>query len=165
MGRSFLDSLISVKEPRDKAGQDAASSPAFTIKKAVEDKMQVFGWASISEMPDGKEISDWEGDMIAPEELEKAAYSYVLNFRDTGERHDPGKRKKGKLIESVVLTAEKQRAIGIPSGVVPIGWWVGFQITDPDTWAKIKSGEFRMFSIEGTGKRQDAAEDADTAES
>ena len=83
----------------------------------------------------------------------------MLNFRDTGERHDPGKRKKGKLIESVVLTTEKQRAIGIPSGVVLIGWWVDFQITDPETWAKIKSGKFRMFSIEGTGKRQDAPED------
>jgi hypothetical protein len=148
---------VSVKKDRD---QEKQAGP-FTIRKAVEDKMQVFGWASISETTDGKEISDWEGDMIAPEDLEKAAYSYVLNFRDAGERHDPDKRKKGKLIESVVLTAEKQQAIGIPAGSVPIGWWVGFQITDPETWAKIKSGEFRMFSIEGTGKRQAVDDDGE----
>ncbi|MDD6448286.1 MAG: XkdF-like putative serine protease domain-containing protein, partial [Lachnospiraceae bacterium] len=78
MSRSFLDSLVAVKKDRD---QEKPTGP-FTIKKAVEDKMQVFGWASISETTDGKEISDWEGDMITPEDLERAAYSYVLNFRD-----------------------------------------------------------------------------------
>lgn len=126
----------------------------FTITKAEPDKMQVFGWASVAITADGQQISDHEGDVIQPDELEKAAYEYVLKFRDTGERHDPDKRKKGKLIESVVLTKEKQEAMGIPAGYLPEGWWVGFQITDEDAWAKIKSGEYKMFSVEGRGERE-----------
>ncbi|MEA4922165.1 MAG: XkdF-like putative serine protease domain-containing protein [Eubacteriaceae bacterium] len=131
----------------------------FTIAKSDTDKMQVFGWASVAETPDGGEIADFEGDVATADELEKAAYTYVLKFRDTGERHNPDLRRKGKLIESVVLTEEKQRAIGIPEATVPIGWWVGFQITDVDTWKKIKSGEYRMFSVEGKGERTDYPEE------
>jgi|GEM_PF-436869 len=127
----------------------------FTIKKTEPDKMQVFGWASVAESPDGGEIADFEGDVVTPEELEKAAYTYVLKFRDTGERHNPELRKKGKLIESVVFTKEKQRAIGIPEATIPTGWWVGFQISDPETWTKIKNGEYRMFSVKGSGNRVD----------
>lgn len=94
-----------------------------------------------------------QDDIIEPEELERAAYEYVLKFRDAGERHDPGLRKKGKLIESVVFTREKMAAMGIPEGTVPEGWWIGFKVEDDEAWKKIKSGEYRSFSIEGTGER------------
>lgn len=126
----------------------------FKIKKAEPDKMLVFGWGNVAVRKDGELIEDFQGDMIDPDELEKAAYDYVLEFRATGERHDPALRNKGRLVESCVLTKEKQEAMGIPAGVIPEGWWVGFKIDDTDTWNKIKKGEFQMFSIEGTGQRQ-----------
>ncbi|MCI8806493.1 MAG: hypothetical protein HFE59_11595, partial [Clostridiales bacterium] len=34
------------------------------------------------------------------------------------------------------------------------GWWVGFHIDDAEVWEKIKNGEYRMFSIEGTAVRE-----------
>lgn len=126
----------------------------FTIAKAEDDKMQVFGWASVANTADGSPVSDYEGDVIHPDELETAAYCYVLNFRDAGEKHDQDLRKKGKLIESCVFTREKQQAIGIPEGTIPEGWWVGFQINDKNTWGKIKEGEYKMFSVEGKGERE-----------
>ena len=135
----------------------------FTIAKAESDKMQVFGWASVAVSKDGQRLSDHEGDEIDPEELEKAAYEYVLNFRDAGERHDPDKRQKGKMIESVVFTKEKQEAMGLPEASLPEGWWIGFQITDEETWRKIKSGEFKMFSVEGQGERWALDEEASPA--
>ena len=79
----------------------------FELKKSVEDKKQVFGWANVAEDEQGNTIEDYQGDSMTSEELEKTAYNYVLKFRDTGERHNPTLRKKGKMIESIVFTKEK----------------------------------------------------------
>lgn len=128
-------------------------APAFTIAKTEPDKMLVFGWGSVAVDADGTQIEDLQEDVIDPEELEKAAYDHVLNFRSTGERHDPGLRRKGRLVESCVFTKEKQAAIGIPPGIVPEGWWVGYKIDDPAAWEKIKNREYLSFSVEGKGKR------------
>ena len=98
----------------------------FSIFKTDNDKRLVFGWASISITADGEQLEDRQKDMIDPEDLEEAAYENVLNYRDTGEEHISTMRMKGKLVESCVLTAEKQKAMGIPEGTLPIGWWIGF---------------------------------------
>lgn len=126
----------------------------FEIFKSDPDKRLVFGWASISYTVDGEQLEDRQKDMIDPEDLEEAVYEYVLNFRDTGEEHIPTMRKKGKLVESCVLTEEKQRAMGIPPGTLPIGWWIGFKIEDDDAWERVKNGTYRMFSIEGKANRE-----------
>lgn len=136
------------------AKEKDSDSDEFQIMKSDDDKREVFGWALVAIRKDGEQIVDHQKDVVDPDELEHAAYEYVLNFRDTGELHDKGLRKKGKLIESVVLTKEKQAAMGIPEGTVPEGWWVGFKIEDDAAWQGIKSGRYRMFSIEGQGIRQ-----------
>ena len=126
----------------------------FSIFKTDDDKRLVFGWASISITIDGEQIEDRQQDIIDPEDLEEAAYEYVLNFRDTGEEHIPTMRKKGKLVESCVFTEEKQKAMGLPEGSLPIGWWIGFKIDDDAAWERVKNGTYRMFSIEGKASRE-----------
>lgn len=44
-------------------------------------------------------------------------------------------------------------AMGIPEGTLPVGWWIGFQVTDADVWEKVKDGTYSMFSIEGKAER------------
>ena len=127
---------------------------SFNIYKTDNDKRLVFGWASIAITVDGEQLEDRQKDMIDPEDLEESAYDYVLNFRDTGEEHIPTMRKKGKLVESCVFTAEKQKAMGIPEGTIPVGWWVGFKIEDDAAWERVKNGTYRMFSIEGKASRE-----------
>lgn len=127
---------------------------SFEIYKTDDDQHLVFGWASVVITVNGEELEDLQHDMIDPEELEEAAYEYVLNFRDTGEEHLPGYRKKGKLVESCVFTPEKQRAMGIPEGILPVAWWIGFKIYDEATWQLIKDGTYKMFSIEGKAQRE-----------
>lgn len=126
---------------------------SFSVLKTDEDKRLVFGWASISITVAGEQLEDRQEDIIDPEDLEEAAYEYVLEFRDTGEEHIPSMRKKGKLVESCVLTAEKQKAMGIPEGTVPVGWWIGFKIEDDAAWDRVKNGTYKMFSIEGKANR------------
>lgn len=145
-------------------GQESSHEHNFTILKADDDKRLVFGWASISITVDGEQLEDRQKDMIDPEDLEEAAYEYVLNFRDTGEEHISSMRKKGKLVESCVFTAEKQKAIGIPEGTLPIGWWIGFKIEDDAAWEKVKNGTYRMFSIEGKANRVPVEKSVETVE-
>ena len=159
------DSIVLDKETEEK--NDAAfnewleknnipkeeTKKSFSIYKTNDDKRLVFGWASVSITADGEQLEDLQHDMIDPEDLEEAVYEYVLNFRDTGERHNPNLRKKGKLVESCVFTVEKQKAMGIPEGTLPIGWWIGFKIEDDAAWEKVKNGTYRMFSIEGKANR------------
>lgn len=132
----------------DAAGGDDAWAIPFAIAKADADQGLVFGWASVVE-ENGRLIIDKQGDAILPEDLEKAAYDFVLHARQHGEMHkDIG---TGRLVESMVFTTEKQALLGINLGKV--AWWTGFQIDDPGTRAAIKSGKFPEFSIGGSGRR------------
>jgi len=119
------------------------ASPINVIK-FDEDHQQVFGWASVVER-DGKVVVDKQGDVIEPATLETAAYEYVLSSRAQTDMHE--RHGVGRLIESTVFTAEKQKAMGIDLGQV--GWWVGFQIDDDALWAAHKRGERPEFSIGG----------------
>lgn len=124
----------------------------FRITKSAEDEQLVFGWANIAVDANGEYPLDWDGDITDPKDLEKAAYNFVLKYRATGEQHQG--EVKGDLVESIMFTKEKQQALGIPEGTVPEGWWCGFHIPDKEVFAKIKSGEYEMFSVEGTAIRQ-----------
>lgn len=148
--QEIVDDVLS-EYPRDLNQVDTRKS--ISIFKTDDDKRLVFGWASISITVEGEQLEDRQHDLIDPEDLEEAAYEYVLNFRDTGEEHIKSLRKKGKLVESCVFTAEKQKAMGIPEGTIPVGWWIGFKIEDDDAWEKVKNGTYKMFSIEGRANR------------
>lgn len=125
-----------------------------TIVKADADQNMVFGWASVIENADGSPVVDSQGDVLMPDELEKAAYKFVLEVRKAGEMH---RRIEGvgDLVESVVLTKAKREAMGIAPGVS--GWWVGFKVAT-EVFAKVKSGEYGGFSIGGRGVRKEIKE-------
>lgn len=129
----------------------------FKIMKSDDDKMLAFGWANVSMRVDGELIEDWQADIIEPEELERAAYEYVLLYREGGEMHERG--GAAVLIESVVFTEEKMQAMGIPAGTLPIGWWIGFKVLDEEVWEKVKDGTYPMFSIEGEAERVEAEDE------
>jgi len=124
----------------------------FEIAKLDEDQRLVFGYASLSIAKDGTPLTDTDNDQIEPHELERAAYDFVLNSRATGEMHQGV--AKGALVESFVFTPEKLAKMGLPPDLVPARWWVGFKV-DPDTFAKVKSGVYKHFSIQGSATREE----------
>lgn len=123
----------------------------FQVKKSEDEKRLAFGWASVALEETGEQLIDWQKDMVEPEELEEAAYRFVRLYREGGEMHERG--GCATLVESVVFTEEKMKALGIPKGILPVGWWIGFYVSDNDVWEKVKSGEYPMFSIEGAARR------------
>lgn len=148
--KRFSD-LIKKSAAKNQRGQEDIAKGRFKILKSDDEKMLAFGWASISMRVDGELIEDWQDDIVEPGELEKAAYDYVLLYREGGEMHERG--GAAVLIESVVFTEEKMKAMGIPAGTLPVGWWIGFKVTDKEVWEKVKDGTYQMFSIEGEAER------------
>lgn len=148
----FSELIRKRADPEEKAHR-------FRIQKVDEDKRLVFGWASVSVTVDGTLVEDLQEDMIEPDVLEAAAYKFAELYRDGGEMHE--RTGVGVMVESVVLTVEKQAAMGIPAETLPVGWWIGFRITDDDVWEKVKSGEYNMFSIGGTAIREAVEEETE----
>lgn len=126
-------------------------SVGFDVYKARDEEQLVSGWANVAIDKDGNAPLDWQDDVIAPETLEKAAIGFMLDYRGSGEMHRG--ESKGTVVESIVFTKEKQQAIGIPEGTVPEGWFITVKVHDPEVFAKVKDGTYRMFSIQGTAKR------------
>lgn len=127
------------------------------IKKIEEDQRLVFGWAYVTHDKNGTVNVDKSGDFVdAVEEIEKSAYDFVLRSRNGDANHDS--KVVSTLVESIVFTPEKIEKMGLDTGSVPLGWWVGFKINDDDAWARVKKGELRSFSIGGRGTRKKVEE-------
>lgn len=127
----------------------------FTIRGEISksnDKRQVFGWASVVEL-NGQPVVDLQGDYMAIEVIEKAAYDYVHSSRRGGDMHQEGSHASD-LIESFIVTPEKKQQLGLPEEM-PVGWWVGFQVHDDKVWQMVKDGKRPEFSIHGSGQRVD----------
>lgn len=123
----------------------------FDITKSNSEECLVSGWANVAVNADGSLPLDWQGDIIRPAVLEKAAINFMMDYRGSGVMHKG--ESKGIVVESIVFTKEKQQCIGIPDGVVPEGWFITVKVTDPDVFAKVKDGTFKMFSIQGSSHR------------
>ena len=125
------------------------------FSKADDEKRQVFGWASVVAL-DGVPVVDRQGDWITPDDIEKAAYAYVVDSRKGGVQHrrtdDDQPFHASDMIESIVFTPEKIAKMGLPDDF-PVGWWVGYKVRDDETWDRIKSGDVTGFSIHGKGRR------------
>lgn len=144
----------------------------FQITKLDDDQRIVFGFANVSVAKattvgvGGHLISDLQEDSIPPEELEKGAYDYVIESREADEMHEGP--PVGQLIESIVFTPDKLEKFATDpvSGEInrgdlevlkrlfPTRWWVGYKL-DPASFAKVKSGQFKMFSIAGSAERSE----------
>jgi hypothetical protein len=123
----------------------------FNLHKARESEQLVSGWANVAVNADGSIPLDWQDDVISPLMLEKAAINFMLEYGESGVMHDGG--SVGTVVESIVFTKEKQEAIGIPDGTVPLGWFITVKVHDADVFAKVKDGTYKMFSIQGKCKR------------
>lgn len=145
-----------VTEPPKAADPGVVLKGNFKIQKSDDGQRLAFGWASVAVEENGQELEDLAGDIISQEELENAAYKFVLQYREGGEMHERG--DCAVLIESMVFTPEKLRLLGLQEDALPTGWWLGFYVTDDVVWEKVKNGEYSMFSIEGEAIREPAGD-------
>lgn len=118
----------------DEGDEDYEFGFDVEITKFDTDERTVFGWASITEQ-DGVPVLDRQGDMIATEEMAKAAYDYVVASCKGGHQHKRTETDEplqvSDMIESMMFTPEKIAKMGLPADT-PVGWWCGFRVSDDE---------------------------------
>lgn len=141
--KAYCEALMQEAEKLDKR----FAKHRFGIAKTDDAQRIVFGWASVSKDAAGNLLEDLQGDLIEPDELEKAVYDFVFHGGGANEMHQG--RMKGRVVESLMVTDEKLKAMGLTrDGAPAAAWWVGVKMDD-DAYGKVTKGEYRMFSIKG----------------
>jgi hypothetical protein len=129
------------------------ANPGFSIYASItkvdEEQQMVYGFASVIE-ENGQAVVDLQDDVITEKELIKAAHEFMRNSRDGHSMH--AGITKGDIPESIVLTKTLQAALGVD--IQKVGWLIGYHVSDPDTWDRVKKGELQAFSIGGSALRE-----------
>lgn len=120
----------------------------FEFEKADTTGRFVRGWASVS-TDGGKAITDHQGDIVTVDELRKAAHQFVCDARVAKAMHSG--KAVGEVVESVIIDDAFAKALGATE--TKRGWWIGMVINDESVQKRVRSGEFRAFSIGGRGRR------------
>lgn len=126
------------------------------ITKSDDERRMVYGFANVIEK-DGEPVVDLQGDVISEDELVKAAHEFMRSYRDGHEMHEG--ITKGEIVESIVLTKDVQRALGIDKSLNVVGWFIGYHVHDDATWKEVKKGKLRAFSIGGFASRHPIEEE------
>ena len=93
-------------------------------------------------------VPDAQHDWITPEELEEAAHNFLIKAREAGERHS--KHADAEVAESYI--APSDMTIG-GQKVIKGSWVVCMKVNSKELWAKVRSGEYKSFSMGGSSKR------------
>jgi hypothetical protein len=123
----------------------------FDVVRKDAENRRVYGWFSVAKNKEGRILIDRHGDVIDIADLEVAAAEFLKEYRAGGQRHSGG--APNKLIASIVFTEELQKAMGVPPGVLPQGWFGGFEVSEK-TFGSVAKGELLMFSIEGEAETE-----------
>lgn len=127
----------------------------FRIVAKREDERVAYGWAQVSATAAGERIVDLQGDLVEPAELERASIDFMLTSRDSGVMHRGA--PVASVVASLVTTPEILKALGVPEGLLPCGWFIGVKVHDSAVWKRVRDGELKMFSIEGRADREGVA--------
>jgi len=128
----------------------------FSFEKADVTGRYVRGWANVVEI-DGEPVVDVQGDIIAMDEMRKAAHDYISNAREAKAMHDGD--RIGDVVESVIIDDDFAKVHGVTHN--KRGWWIGMEIHDPKARENVRTGRWRSFSIGGSGKRTEIGKRAD----
>ena len=92
---------------------------------------------------------DLQGDVLSIDEIEQAAYAYLVNSRVVGDSHS--RLAEAEVVESYLAPTD----IELGGQQISKGTWImGVRILNEDMWAQVMRGEFTGFSIGGTGERK-----------
>ncbi len=123
----------------------------FEVVRKDAEAHRVYGWANVVEK-DGEGVIDRHGDVITAEDLENAAADFVKHYRQGGEDH--AGLAKNVLVSSIVMTHDVQKALGLEDSPLPVGWFVGFELS-AESYKAVAKGSKLMFSIEGEAETEE----------
>jgi hypothetical protein len=89
----------------------------------------------------------------SPETVKKMAEKFIREKRTdaTNIEHNPEDKAKTYIFESWIVENLQDKANTVYNLDVPVGTWVvKARVTDDEVWAKVKSGELKGWSLEGS---------------
>lgn len=120
-----------------------AANQTCPIFKTDEDKQIVYGVVL------EPHTVDLQGDVLSIDEIEQAAYAYLVKSRVVGDSHS--RKAEAEVVESYLAPAD----IELGGQLITKGTWVmGVRILNREMWAQVVKGDFNGFSIGGTGERK-----------
>jgi Putative phage serine protease XkdF len=150
-GSIQAEGCCNLYNPGAKRAKPEAAAKSITAAIAKVDSIQgvVYGWGNVCVDENGL-VTDRQGDQWEPDELEKSVVDFMLNCRNSGEMHEGG--VTGTVVASLVTTPDIVKSFFGPDVSVPVGWIIGVKV-DKATLQKVIDGQFRAFSIQGSGDR------------
>jgi cation transport regulator ChaB len=153
--RTFIDTMASFLMGK-KLDKKPVTDPSLIpdqyfedpIIKVDDEKRIVWGWASVATV-DNEPVVDLHGDIITAQEITSAADEFMMYKRTAKAMHEGA--GIGFVLHSFPYTHELGKALGFTSNRE--GWVIAMKVLDEDHWRRVKSGEFKGFSIGGKGHR------------
>ena len=114
-----------------------------SIFKADEERRLVYGVIAESGMVDA------QGDVMSAQTIEDMAHDFMIRFRRFDERHS-WRQISAMPVESWVF---REDVTLFGQLIKAVSWVIGVKISDDGAWQKVRSGDYRAFSIGGRGVR------------
>jgi hypothetical protein len=122
---------------------------SFQIDKSKSEGRYVSGWAYVCKDGSGA-VTDWSGDRMTLDVVEKALHDFMLNARVAKHAHSGD--QMGDIVEAVTVDDDFAKAIGATTP--NRGIWIKMEVHDQDVRKAVRDGRLKMFSIGGSGKRE-----------
>ena len=114
-----------------------------SIFKADEERRLVYGVIAESGMVDA------QGDVMSAQTIEDMAHDFMIRFRRFDERHS-WRQIEAMPVESWVF---REDVTLFGQLIKAVSWVIGVKVSDDGAWQKVRSGDYRAFSIGGRGVR------------
>jgi Putative phage serine protease XkdF len=121
------------------------------VLKADSAKRYTLSVGYPADTPDKAVARDGHLDFANAEEVEKAAWGYLRNYREVGAMHADGTEGAGELVESYIYRGPDWQT---GDQVVKSGDWLIGVIWDEPTWDAIQKGELGGTSMQGGAERR-----------
>lgn len=153
---SYVDKAANKKRfflTKSQDGQPTFDKEVRILVKADDPQKLVYG---VVYEPDAV---DTQGDFMVADEIEKAAHMFLSEYRNIDKQHN-FEGGYGDVVESYV--APEDLAIG--DQIITKGSWVLVTRATDEIWEGIQKGEITGYSMGGTAKTVEKAEETEEAE-
>ena len=125
-------------------GKEKSLDQQIDIVKADKMKRLVYG---VFLVPDK---ADHDGDVISPEDIEKVAHKFVVDYRTIDEMHK--NVVEASIVESAIAWEDEMDFHGkkLSKGT----WFGAIKINDEKVWGNVLSGKYKAFSVRISGVRE-----------
>lgn len=125
------------------------------ILKTDDDKRLVTG---VVYAPD---TVDSQGDFMEAEAIEESAHEFMKNYRNIDIKHSFNENHNIQVVESYIAKSDFK----INNELIKKGTWLmTIWVNDDEVWESVKRGEFKGFSMGGTGIREEVKKENEMTE-